>query len=314
MATILISHGVPMAGFEALQEHTIIVPKPLKAFTMEEMCAHIVHADAVIACGTLPGDVIRAGRQLKLIATYGAGYDRVDLAAAGECGVTVTNIPDAVTASTAELALTLMLSVSRRVGEMNLRLRREQPESLFGMGLNMGHMLRGRTLGIVGCGRIGRRVAGLAQAFGMRCISCAHRSPLPEGVEGRATLDDVLREADVLTLHCPLTDETRNLLDARAFSLMKRGAMLINTSRGGVVDTAALADALRSGRLAGAGLDVYPDEPHVPAELLAMENVVCTPHMGANTVENRMLMAHALSGQILAVLNGRRPENIVNGL
>lgn len=314
MATILISHGVPMAGFEALQGHTIIAPEPLKAFTMEEMRAHIVHADAVIACGALPGDVIRAGRQLKLIATYGAGYDRVDLAAAGACGVPVTNIPDAVTDATAELALGLMLAVSRRVGEMNLRLRREQPESLFGMGLNMGRMLRGKTLGIVGCGRIGRRVAGLAQALGMRCISCAHRSPLPECIESRATLDDVLREADVLTLHCPLTGETQNLLDARAFSTMKRGAMLINTSRGGVVDAVALADALRSGHLAGAGLDVYPDEPHVPAELLAMDNVVCTPHMGANTVENRQLMARALTGQILAVLHGRKPDHIVNGL
>ena len=313
MATILITHGIPAEGFFLLDGHELIIPAPLQAFSMEELAALIPAADAVVAGGKLPGDVIRAGKKLRIIANYGAGYDGVDWRTAAECGVPVTNIPDTVTRDTAELAVGLMLAVSRRIGEMTLRARKEAPEGLFGMGRYMGQSLRGKTLGIVGCGRIGRCTARLAAAFGMRVLGYS-RSGADASVCEPADLDTLLREADVVSLHCPLTEETRGLMDAAAFAKMKPGSILINTARGAVVDTAALVAALRSGHLRGAGLDVYPDEPHIPAELLTYDNVVCTPHTGTNTAQTRFDMAEACSRQILDVLAGKRPENIVNGL
>ena len=311
MATILITHGIPTAGLEHLQGHEVIMPAPLAAYSMEELYALIPQAEAVIAGGKLPGEVIRAGKKLKIIANYGAGYDGVDIAAAAECGVPVTNIPDTVTDATAELAIGLMLAVSRRIGEMNLRLRREDSRQLFGMGRHMGSTLRGRTLGVIGYGRIGARVAALARVLGMRVI--AHSRRRVAGAEN-ADLPTLLSTADVVSLHCPLTESTRHLLDASAIAQMKPGAVVINTARGGVIDHAALLDALQSGHLAGAGLDVYPEEPSIPAALLALDNVVCTPHIGANTAQTRQAMLEACADQILDALAGKRPENIVNGI
>lgn len=313
MATILITHGIPTAGLEALDGHEIIMPDPLAAYSMEELAALIPQADAVIAGGKLPGDVIRAGKRLRIIANYGAGYDSVDIAAAADCGVPVTNIPDTVTNATAELAIGLMLAVSRRIGEMNLRLRREESAALFGMGRYMGNTLHGRTLGIIGCGRIGRRVAEIARALGMRVMAYS-RHEVDENIAKNATLAELLAASDVISLHCPSTPETRRLLNAAAFALMKPGTVVINTARGAIIDHSAMEEALRTGRLAGVGLDVYPDEPAIPAELLAMENVVCTPHVGANTAQTRADMAAACAAQILDALAGRRPENIVNGI
>ena len=313
MATILITHGIPAEGFAALEGHEILIPAPLTAFSMEELAALIPVADAVVAGGKLPGDVIRLGKRLKIIANYGAGYDGVDIRAAAECGVPVTNIPDSVTAATAELAIGLMLAVSRRIGEMNLRLRREPSTALFGMGRYMGMTLQGKTLGVIGLGRIGRSVARMARALGMRVI--AHGGRPLDGVGAEMLpLPELLAEADVVSLHCPLKDDTRGLIGADAFAQMKPGAILINTARGAVVDHAALVDALQSGCLAGAGLDVFPEEPAIPAALLAMDNVVCTPHVGSNTAETRARMAGDCAAQILDALAGKRPVNIVNGL
>lgn len=313
MATILITHGIPAAGLEALHGHRIIMPAPLAAYSMEELAALIPEADAVIAGGKLPGEIIRAGKRLKIIANYGAGYDGVDIAAAAECGVPVTNIPWTVTNATAELTIGLMLAVSRRIGELNLRLRREEPGALFGMGRFMGDTLQGRTLGIIGCGRIGSRVAQVAGALGMRIIGFS-RHGIPADVAENCDLPTLLSTSDVISLHCPSTPETHHLLNAAAFAAMKDGAVVINTARGAVVDYDALLAALKSGKLAGAGLDVYPDEPRIPPELLAMDNVICTPHVGANTAQTRADMASACAGQILDALAGKRPESIVNGL
>ena len=313
MATILITHGIPTAGLEALSGHEIIIPAPLTAFTMEELMALIPRADAVLAGGKLPGDVIRAGERLKIIANYGAGYDSVDIAAAAACDVPVTNIPETVTDATAELAIGLMLAVSRRIGEMNLRLRREDSARLFGMGRYMGSTLRGRTLGIIGCGRIGGRVAEMAKTLGMRVIAYSRRG-VDASVAEYADLPTLLATADVISMHCPSTPETRNLLDAAAFARMKDGAIVINTARGAVIDHDALVVALRAGKLAGAGLDVFPEEPRIPAALLELDNVVCTPHIGSNTAQTRADMAAACARQILDALAGKRPENIVNGI
>ena len=313
MATVLITYGIPAEGFAALEGHKIIIPPAITGFTEEELLTHIAEADAVVAASRLPGNVIRAARHLKIIATYGAGYDSVDIAAAAECGIPVTNIPECVTRDTAELAIALMLSVCRRMGELNLRLRKGPSEPLFGIGRNMGNTLRGLTLGIVGCGRIGGRVAEVAKALGMNVVGYSRRGADP-AVAHPVSLDELLEISDVVSLHCPLTPETRGLIGKDAFDRMKDGAVLINTSRGAVVDTSALVEALSSGKLAGAGLDVFPDEPRVPAELLAMDNVVCTPHIGSNTHLARREMAEALSRQILDALSGKRPVNIVNGL
>lgn len=313
MATILVTHGIPSAGFEALSGHEIIMPELLSAYSMDELRGLISRADAVVAGGKLPGDVIRAGKKLRIIANYGAGYDGVDIAAAAECGIPVTNIPETVTDSTAELAIGLMLAVSRRIGEMNLRLRREESRNLFGMGRYMGNTLRGRTLGIIGCGRIGKRTAEMAKALGMRVIAYS-RHAVPEEIAENVDLPGLLSRADVISLHCPATPQTHHLLNAQAFSAMKDGAIVINTARGAVMDHEALVKALESGKLAGAGLDVYPEEPNIPSSLLAMDNVVCTPHVGANTAQTRADMAAACAAQILDALAGKRPENIVNGI
>lgn len=311
MATILITHGVPVAGIECLQGHDVIMPAPLQAYSIEELEQLIPRADAVIAAGKLPAHVIRAGKELRIIANYGAGYDSVDIAAAAECGIPVTNIPHTVTNATAELAIGLMLTVSRRIGEMNLRLRKEESASLFGLGRYMGDTLQGRALGIIGYGRIGARVGEIARVLGMRVM--AHSRHQVDGVDN-ADLPTMLAQADVISLHCPLTEQTRHLLDAAAFAQMKPGVMIINTARGGVMDHAALLNALKSGHVAGAGLDVYPDEPHIPAELLVLDNVVCTPHIGSNTASTRQNMLEACAAQILDALAGKRPANIVNGI
>lgn len=313
MATILVTHGIPAEGFSLLSGEKIVIPKPLMQFSMDELAALIPTADAVVACGALPGEIIRRGRKLRIIANYGAGYDGVDVRAAAECGIPVTNLPDTVTDSTAELAIGLMLAVSRRIGENSLRVRAEAPENLFGMGRNMGRSLRGQTLGLLGCGRIGKRTAEIAAALGMRCIGYSRHGVNHPQVES-VTLPELLAQSDVLSLHCPLTQETRRLLDRSALARMKQGSILINTARGAIVDCDALADTLESGHLRGAGLDVYPDELHIPPRLIALPQVVLTPHIGTNTQETRQRMAEECARQIADALAGKRPAHVVNGI
>lgn len=313
MATILITHGVPDTGIDMLAGHRVLMPAPLEAYTREELLALIPQADAVLAAGRLDGDVICAGKKLKVIANYGAGYDSVDIAAAAACGVPVCNIPEQVADSTAELAIGLMLAASRRIGEMTLRLRHAPSNTLFGMGRHMGRNLRGQTLGILGMGRIGGRVAVMARALGMHVIGYSRRG-VDETLAENVTLDEVLQRSDVLSIHCPLTEESRGMVDAAFMAKMKPGSILINTARGAIVDHEALADALCSGQIFAAGLDVYPEEPQVPARLLELPQCVMTPHVGSNAAETREAMLRANCQQILDVLAGKRPENIVNGL
>ncbi len=313
MATILITHGVPREGFSLLQGHRLLIPGPLQAFTEEELCRLIPEADAVVAGGRFSAAVIRRGVRLKLIANYGAGYDSVDIREAARQSIPVTNIPDTVTHDTAELTIGLMLAVSRRIGEMNLRAHLEQPEGLFGMGRYMGRSLRGQTLGIIGAGRIGTQVAVLARALGMSVLGYSRHGADADSFTP-VSLEELLARSDMVSLHCPLTDETRHLMNARTLGMMKPGSVLINTARGAVVDTEALYDALSRGHLAGAGLDVYEDEPRMPSSLRVLPNVVLTPHIGTNTEQTRFEMAQACSRQILDALAGKRPEHIVNGL
>lgn len=313
MAAILITHGIPAEGLSPLEGHRLIMPPPRGVLTRDEMARLLPEADAMIACGPMDAEMIHLGKRLKIIANYGAGYDRIDLVAAAACGIPVTNIPEVTANATAELAIGLMLAVSRRIGEMTLRLRREDPPTLFGLGVAMGRTLRGQTLGILGLGRIGTRVAELGRALGMEVIGVNRHGVDPAAAQP-VTMAELLETSDVLSLHCPLTPETRNILNRDAIGRMKRNAIVINTSRGGVADYDALADALESGRLSGAGLDVFPDEPHIPARLLALPQVVATPHVGTNTIQTRREMASACALQVLDALAGRKPKNIVNGL
>jgi len=310
--TVVITHAIPTPGLEELFEACrVYYPEGKSEYPEEELLALLPGCDAVLAGGAFSRKLIERAPNLKIISNYGAGYDRVDVDAADERGVIVTNIPDSTAYSTAELAFGLMLSVRRRIAELDSMVRTMTGADVFGMGRHMGHNLRGAVLGIVGMGRIGGVLAEMAGAFGMKVIYHNRRR-----IEGREedwrTLEELLREADVVSLNCPLSGETRGLIGTREFSMMKKGAVLINTARGAVVDRDALIAALRSGQLGGAGLDVYPDEPNVPDELKELANVVLTPHIGTNTHEARRDMAQAAAARILCVKEGRIPENIVN--
>ncbi len=311
MADIVVTVGVPREGFSLLAGHTVHIPEDGREFTHDELMALIPQADAVIACKSLSGDVIRAGKRLKIVANYGSGYNAIDIQAAAACGIPVTNTPEETASATAEMTIGLMMAVVRRIGEMNLRLREPNAEPYFTMGYEMGHTLCGKHLAIIGMGHIGSEVGRIAEALGMTVTGLRRRD-----VAGslRDAVADVIADADIVSLHCPLNDETHWLMDADMIAHMKQGSYLINAARGPVIDENALADALESGHLAGAGLDVYPDEPHVPERLKHFHNIVLTPHHSANTVETRRAMAEACSRQVLDVLDGKRPRNIVNGL
>ena len=310
--TVVITHAIPKPGLERLYEECkVYYPEHAKVYSDAELMEILPDCDAVLAGGALTREMIECAGRLKIISNYGAGYDRVDVDAADEHGVIVTNIPDSTAYSTAELAFALMISTYRRIAELDKMVRALPGQDVFGMGKHMGHNLMGATLGIVGMGRIGKTLMNMAKAFGMKVIY--HNRRKIEGMENDwRGLSDLLSDADIVSLNCPLTDETRGLIGKEQFEKMKDGAVLINTARGGVVDTDALIEALRSGRLSGAGIDVYPNEPQVPEELKAFENVVLTPHIGTNTHEARQGMASAAAERIFAVRDGKTPENIVN--
>ncbi|MES2700621.1 MAG: D-glycerate dehydrogenase [Pseudomonadota bacterium] len=260
--------------------------------------------------------VIAGGERVKLIANYGVGFDHIDLAAAKACGVAVTNTPGVLTDATADIALTLMLMATRRAGEGERELRAGawsgwRPTHLI------GNALKGKVLGLVGFGRIGIATARRAHhGFGMK-IAYYGRRPCEAAVVDELgavfypDLNDLLRTSDVISLHAPGGAETANMIDAAALAAMKPGSYLINTARGTLVDHAALAQALRSGQLAGAGLDVYPAEPQVPAELLGLENVVLLPHLGSANRETREAMGFCALANVQAFAEGADLPNRV---
>jgi glyoxylate reductase len=238
--------------------------------------------------------VIDAAPQLKVIANVAVGYDNIDVAAARDRGVVVTNTPDVLTNAVAEFTWALILSVTRRVAEGDRMVRRGAWKG-WALDFLPGMELAGKQLGLVGRGRIGLAVADKAAAFGMRAVFARHDM----------SLDELLVTSDVVSLHVPLTDGTRHLIDRKALVRMKRSAYLVNTSRGPVVDEEALAWALNEGLLAGAALDVYEREPEVHASLLAHENVVLAPHIGSATRETRTAMAELAVRNVVEVLAGR---------
>jgi len=284
---------------------TARVPEPVAA-ALEEHFELAAEPDGVAGLVAIPSVVVdsvlldRAGPELRIVANYAVGVDNVDLAAARERGIVVTNTPDVLTRATAEHTLALLLALVRRVVEGDRLLRRREawriePTFMLGRGL------AGRTLGVVGPGRIGREVARLAEALGMQTVAAGRDD----------SLDEVLA-ADVVSLHVPLTEESRHLIDADALGRMRPAAVLVNTSRGPVVDEDALVHALRVGTIAGAALDVFEDEPRVHPGLLELDNVVLTPHIASATHEAREAMGLLCVDALRAVLlDGRRPEHVV---
>jgi glyoxylate reductase len=251
-----------------------------------------------------------AGPQLRCVANVAVGYDNVDLAAAAERGVVVTNTPGVLDDATADLTLALLLAATRRVVEGDRLVRSGRPWN-WGMSFMLGSSLRGKLLGIVGLGGIGRRVAERARAFGMQ-VAYHSRHPAPAEVVAalgaeRMPLQKLLKEADVLSLHCPLTPETHHLIGAGELESMKASAVLVNAARGPIVDERALAEALASGGIAAAGLDVYEREPRVEPGLLELDNVVLAPHLGSATVETRTAMAELAARNAISVLGGQGP-------
>jgi glyoxylate reductase len=268
---------------------------------------------AIVTDPSVPVDadlLDEAGSSLAVVANFGVGYDNIDLDAARARGVRVTNTPGVLTNATAELAVALMLAAARRIAEADATVRSGE-WARSDAGEPIGRELAGATVGLVGFGRIARRVAELLRGFDVRLLVTSRSSSAPPpGVE-RLELPELLAASDFVSVHVPLATETRHLIDANALAAMKPGAILVNTSRGAVVDTTALIDALRSGHLGAAGLDVYEDEPHVPPDLRELPGTVLLPHIGSATATTRDAMARLCADNVIAVLDGRDPPTAV---
>lgn len=282
-----------------------------------EIIRRLPQKHALICLLTEPIDeeVLNAARELKIVANIAVGFNNIDVAAATRRKIVVTNTPGVLDETTADLAFALLLAIARRLGEAERFLRAGRYKG-WDLDLMLGVDVYQKTLGIVGFGRIGRAVAKRAQGFSMRVLY-TDEFRAPEEMEkslhaSRAGLETLLRESDFVSLHVPLLPGTRHLISTQQLALMKPTACLINNSRGPVVDEAALAEALAAGRIRGAALDVFENEPAVHPTLLKLENVVLVPHIGSASVETRKKMAVMAVENVIAVLNGRRPANIVN--
>jgi glyoxylate reductase len=271
----------------------------------------VTAADALVCLllDRIDDAMLAAAPKLKIVANCAVGVDNIDLAAAARRGVAVSNTPDVLTEATAELAFTLMLAAARRLGEGE-RLVRAGTWAGWALDQLLGVELHGKTLGILGFGRIGQAMARRGQAFGMSVIYANPRA-VPGHAARHVSIDELFATADVVSLHCPLTAETRNVVDERRLASMKRTAILVNTARGACVDEAALIAALTSGALFGAGLDVYVGEPEIRSDLLTCPRLVLAPHIGSATTETRTAMAQLCADAVIAVLSGHRPGNLV---
>lgn len=287
-------------------------------FTEADLKDAVAEADVFVPTVTdaITSDIIAAaGERLKLIANYGAGVDHIDLAAARSQKLTVTNTPGALTDDTADMTMALILAVPRRLSESE-RFLRAGNWTGWAPTFMLGHRIRGKRLGIIGMGRIGRAVAARARAFGLE-IHYHNRTPLPEDMEDALeatywdSLTHMLPHMDILTLNCPHTANTHHLLNSETLRYLPPHAYVVNTARGGVIDEQALIDALKSGVISGAGLDVYENEPNLNSELLTLPNVELLPHMGSATHEGRREMGEQVIVNIQAWADGHRPPDRV---
>lgn len=318
---IIVVKQVPNEDFTPLEpEFKLVYLDTLTASERDQLYAEILpNTEGIIATGPVNSELIAKALKLKVIMVNGAGYDDIDVRAASALQIPVYNIPDTTAAATAELALTLMLNVARRAGELNYRLRtdRKNLQSYFDIGKNPGISLYGKTLGIIGMGNIGSRLAKMASSALNMKIIYTQRHQLPIGLEQSRRFmyfNDLLAASDVVSINCPLTDETRGMFSEKAFMRMKTGSILINTARGDIVDQKQLVRFLKTGKLYGAALDVFPNNSDIDPELLDMPNVICTPHIGTNTHETRKEMSSRIVSIVKAVCDDEAvlKGNLVN--
>jgi glyoxylate reductase len=263
------------------------------------------HALVTMLTEQVDAALLGAGKDLKVVANVAVGYNNIDVPAARQRGVIVTNTPDVLTESVADFTWALILAITRRLSEGERVIRRGEWKG-WAFDYMLGTELRGKQLGLIGLGRIARAVAVRGSVFGVHVAYSSRRDGELPGAE-RMSIDQLLNTSDIVSLHVPLTSETRHLIDRKALTRMKRSAYLINTARGPIVDEEALAWALQQRLIAGAALDVYEQEPIVHSDLLHLENVLLVPHLGSGTTETRTAMADLAADNIVAVLNGRPP-------
>jgi glyoxylate reductase len=313
---VLVTREIPEAGLRPLEgfDVSVLSERPPKRGELLEAAREI---DGVLSTLTEKIDaefMNAAGENLKVVANMAVGYDNIDVATANERGIVVTNTPDVLNETTADTAFMLLLAAARRLGESERIVRAGRWEA-WGPKMLLGPDVWGKKLGILGFGRIGQALARRARGFDMEILYGARsrKEEAERELDARyLELDDLLEKCDFLSIHTPLTEETKHLIDAEELERMKPEAVLVNTSRGPVVNEAALAEALAEKRIFAAGLDVYEEEPEVHPKLLDLENVVLAPHIGSASFETRDKMAAMASEDLRAVLRGEQPKNPIN--
>jgi len=319
MSRVVVTGRVPEPALEKLRaEHEVDAWEGSDSISRQELLRRVAGADAIVSLLTerIDAELLdAAGPQLKVVANVAVGYDNIDVPACTERGIIATNTPGVLTEATADIAFGLILIATRRLGEGE-RLIRSGQAWKWGMFFLLGSSLQGKTLGVVGMGGIGQATARRAKAFGMEIVYQS-RSEIDPAIAAelgarRVELDELLTISDVVSLHCPYGPATHHLIGAEQLATMKKSAYLVNTARGPIIDEAALALALREEQIAGAGLDVFEQEPKVHPWLLELENVTLVPHLGSATVETRTAMAVLAADNTLAVLKGEQPPTPIS--
>ena len=318
MAKIVVTGKIPEVALEKLKKsHEVISWGEETPISRDELLKRVSGANVIVSLLTEKIDeevLTSAGNDLKAVCNVAVGYNNIDVAACKNKNVLVTNTPGVLTDATADIAMALILMTTRRLSEGERVIRNQDPWA-WGMFYMLGSSIQNQTLGIVGMGQIGIATALRAKSFGMKIIY-TRRNRLDEKIEKElsaqyVSLDDLLQQSDIVSLHCPYSTETHHLISDAQLSKMKKTSYLINTARGPIVNEEALANALVNKTIAGAGLDVYENEPKVNEKLLKLDNVVLLPHLGSATVETRTAMATTAANNALEILSGNKPLNPV---
>ena len=318
MAKIVVTGKIPEIALQKLkQSHEVISWGEETPISRDELLKRVSGANVIVSLLTEKVDdevLSLAGKDLKAVCNVAVGYNNIDVAACKSKNVLVTNTPGVLTDATADIAMALILMTTRRLGEGERVIRNQDPWA-WGMFYMLGSSIQNQTLGILGMGQIGIATAVRAKSFGMKIIY-TRRNRLDEKVEKElsaqyVSLDELLQQSDIVSLHCPYSTETHHLISDAQLSKMKKTSYLINTARGPIVNEEALANALLNNTIAGAGLDVYEHEPKVNEKLLKLDNVVLLPHLGSATVETRTAMATTAANNALEILSGNKPLNPV---
>ncbi len=316
---VYVTRIIPQPGLDILHENLtdVRINEADHLLSRDELLENVKGLDGLLPLLTerIDGEVMdTAGKPLKIIANHAVGFDNIDLSAATERGIMVTNTPGVLTDATSDHAWALLFATARRVVEAD-KFTRTGKYKGWGPMMYLGGDITGRTLGIVGAGRIGKAVAEKSRGFRMRLLYSDefHNENLENEYGARkVSFEKLLKESDFVSVHVPLLDSTYHLFNDVAFKQMKKTAYLINTSRGPVVDEAALARALKSGEIAGAGIDVYEEEPAIHPDLISLDNAVLTPHIASATIETRTKMATMAAQNLVDGLKGKRPTNLLN--